>query len=208
MMLSLLRLTLLATLLVALLVGALHLQPQSNHASAYFGDCAMPCWHGVQPGTTSHEAALAQLNQAIGSDPVVTSCVSPPANPCDLYRWTSPDRQRAYAGLFIERGQIAGVVAFSPGFTLGEALLMLDHLDGADPGTVADNEFYAQLFFDDARIAVRASSACPGTFFDLMNAPVSSVEVQSPDLDVQYDPLTTLAVVRQTFYRICGAALQ
>jgi len=41
-----------------------------------------------------------------------------------------------------------------------------------------------------------------------MNAPVSSVEVQSPDLDVQYDPLTTLADVRRTFYRICGAALQ
>ncbi len=199
---------LLVTALFAGLIGGLHLQTQTDHASAAFGACTMPCWQGVQPGTTRREVALDRLTQATGLAPVISSCVSPVAAPCDLYRWMSPDHLVSYAGLFIERGEITGVVAFSTGFTLGEALLTLDPLSGADLGTVANKEFYAQLFFDHARIVVRAPVACPGTFHELMETPVSSVEVQSPDLNTQYIPAMSLADMRSLFYRICAAALQ
>jgi hypothetical protein len=205
------RLILLPSLLLialfALLIGGLHAQPQISHASDYFGECAMPCWQGVQPGTTTRETALARLSQATGLYPVISSCVSPVAAPCDLYRWMSANRLTSYAGLFVERGDITGVVAFAPGFTLGDALLLLDPLSGADLGTVANNQFYAQLFFEQSRIVVRAPVACPGTFHQLMDTPAASVEVQSPDLNTQYIPAMTLAVMRRVFYRLCGSAL-
>ena len=199
---------LLLSALFALLIGGLHSQRQTQRPADYFGDCALPCWQGVQPGTTSREVALARLSAATGLYPVVTSCVSPVAAPCDLYRWMSPDQLTSYAGLFVERGDITGVVAFAPGFSLGDALLMLAPLSGADLGTVANHEFYAQFFFAQSRIVVRAPVTCPGTFRQLLETPTVSVEVQSPDLNTQYIPAMTLAAVRDVFYRLCGSALQ
>ena len=52
----------LITLFTAALAG-LHLQPQPpSDARAYFGDCAMPCWQGVQPGLMPRSDALRELN--------------------------------------------------------------------------------------------------------------------------------------------------
>ncbi|MBI1257981.1 MAG: hypothetical protein GC204_10955, partial [Chloroflexi bacterium] len=195
----------LLSILFALLIGGLHSQPQTQHAGDYFGDCALPCWQGVQPGTTRREDALARLSAVTGLYPVVTSCVSPVAAPCDLYRWMSPDQQTSYAGLFVERGDITGVVVFAPGFSLGEALLMLAPLSGADFGAVANHEFYTQFFFAQSRIVVRAQVTCPGTFRQLLETPAVSVEVQSPDLNTQYLPSMTLAAVHDVFYGLCGS---
>src|SRR4051794_27912321 len=123
-----LRLLLITSLVFTLLfsgaLASLRLQPQpTREAQGSLGGCSMPCWQGVQPGGTSREAAIARLNTLIGFPPAMTGCANPSLLSCDLYAWTMLDRP--FAGLFIERGEVTSVVGFAPGFTLGEALLML-----------------------------------------------------------------------------------
>jgi hypothetical protein len=68
---------LLGTVALALLVGAAILyglgQPPSNWAALLrLDDCQLPCWVGIQPGTTTLEQARERVRLAFGDSPAYT----------------------------------------------------------------------------------------------------------------------------------------
>ncbi len=196
------------TALFGLVIGGLRLQPRENPAEADMVGCTMPCWKGIAPGSTSSDDALAVLNSSIGSAPFGDACFFPLSDACVRYTWTSPDGTIPYAEMAIEQRQIEALIIYAPRFTLGDALLTLHSqrvgMDGAFPGFASNQQFYAQVFFANSRLILRASAPCPGTYLDLMETPIRAVEVDSPRLDVPMSAMTSFAAMRQAFAQACS----
>ncbi len=71
----LLRLLAVLTGIFIACIGTIVAQPAHNRTAEFFdaADCTMPCWHGIQPGTTGVEVALAILEADPWIEPVRTT---------------------------------------------------------------------------------------------------------------------------------------
>lgn len=197
------------TIVFAVILGGLRLQPRANPAEAVLVGCAMPCWKGIAPGNTSSQDALAVLNTAIGHQPYVDMCSFPLSEAaCIQYVWTSPDGTTPYAEMAIERQEIHALIIYTPSFTLGDALLTLRGLhvemDGVYPGFRTNQQFYLQFLFAHSDLILRASVPCPGSYLDLLQTPVRTIEVDAPRLDVPASTMKSFAAVRAAFAQVCS----
>ena len=167
----------------------------------------MPCWQGVQPGVTSVDAALARINTAVGFAAYKEACFNPPSDACVRYRWSTPDDGKLSTEMEVGYGEIGAVMAWNPGFTLGDALLTLNDLHltlyGAYQGEIQSGKFVSQLLFADSHLSVRAVTPCPGTYLDLIETPVNIVMVDSAKMGTQ-SSLPSFAAVLRMFYESCA----
>ena len=166
------------------------------------------CWDGVQPGVTSEADALARIDTHNSGLRMEAPCYAPHPDTCQNFTWSPPGNPIVYTELQVVSGQISEIVAYNPGLTLGETLLLLEDLhtfpDGADPGFVEDKQFYIQLIFDKSRLIVEALASCQGTYYDLLQTPVRTLELDSANNSTHYVPISTFAAMRRLFYQACG----
>ncbi len=199
--------TLLITALFAAALSLVRMQPYRDHVSPNFGDCAMPCWKGVQPGATPLQDMLTRLTDANGTEPARIPSSGTPTSPCIRFTWRSGAAGLIDTDLEFQRGVYEAITAYTPGFTLGEVLLSLDALEiryyGAYPGYEANHEFNFQLLYDNSRLVLFTAAPCPGSFFALMQTPVKTLGVNAPSLNMRYAPDLSFAAVRRMFYQIC-----
>ncbi|HVU09695.1 MAG TPA: hypothetical protein VHD90_00400 [Phototrophicaceae bacterium] len=199
----------LLTTVFALIVGGLRAQPRSDPLEADLSHCAMPCWKGITPGSTSGEDALAVLDALTGLEPYQASCYQPPSDMCRHYSWLAANSKTPAAEMAIQRQAIQTVLFYAPGITLGDALLALDRLgvpfDGVDENDTNAGRIYVRLLFAHTRLLIDVQAPCPGDDLDLMEAPITSIEVVSVDFQASLPPpIPSLAAERQTFARICA----
>jgi hypothetical protein len=191
----------------AVAVGMQAGQSSSFSAFADFGGCAMPCWQGIQPGITGQLDALTRIDEVMGFPALQVRCTLRALTYCVRYTWMPQDVTARAAEMQIIPGQTEAVVVYNPGFTVGEALLVLHdlHVDfyGASQGYLANERFYVQLLFADSRLVLRAVAACSGSYYDLIEAPVRSVEVRSTPIDTM-PVLSSFVDLRQSFAQLCG----
>jgi hypothetical protein len=169
----------------------------------------MPCWKGVQPGSTAIEDAVIRLNTANGTLPTRHPCNGTPTSTCYHYTWRSLDDGFLSTDLEWQRGVYEAITAHAPGFTLGEALLAFEALGvrfyGAYPGYEADHEFNIQLLYENSRLVLYVAAQCPGSLYALMHAPVRSLGVNAPNLNMRYAPDLSFAAVRRMYLQVCEA---
>jgi hypothetical protein len=186
-------------------IAAFRVQTPNTFPEAEIGRCATPCWQGIQPGITTKQVAVNQLTSANGFDPVSPECYSPSMLACELYQWPSPENVRIWTGIQTQRGIVVNVDAKAPGFTLGEALLSLKNLHhGLYSFQLGHNLdwMYLWLSFSDASISVSAQSTCPTSFFAMMQTPIDTVAIQSPNRNRLHEPMT-FGGLRRLFADLC-----
>jgi hypothetical protein len=195
------------TAIFAAVLGAVTMQPYHDSVAPTFGDCAMPCWKGVQPGATSLEDALVRLNAANGSQPQRHPCSGTPTSICYHYTWRSGEEGLLSTDLEFERGVYEAITAHAPGFTLGEALLAFETLGvrfyGAYPGYAADHAFNFQLLYENSRLVLSTAAPCPGSLYAFMHSPIKSLGVNAPNLNMRYTPDLSFAAVRRMYMQLC-----
>ena len=169
----------LLTLLFALVIGVLHVQPHDNPAISAFGDCRLPCWHGLKVGVTSADEAVARIHALGGLEVSQAPCYI--SDFCVMYSWRFADTQALYAFVLVNYGQIASIDALTPGFTVGQALLALDDLpvNGGDLDIGVATQFHVNLHLSVSSLILSTVTACPGSYHELLEAPVSTQEILS-----------------------------
>ena len=194
------------TALFALALAALHFQPNNNPASAYFRDCSMPCWEGVQPGVTSVADALTRINAAVGLDAHKEDCFDPPSEACIRYRWASANGGRLSTEMEVGYDEIGAVIAWQPDFRLGDVLLALADQQlrpyGVSQNAVQRNQFITRLYFADSQISLNAQTSCPATSLQWMETPISLVMVDSAPI-ASVGSVDDFALLLKTFYQTC-----
>lgn len=196
---------LLFTMLFAVAIAAFRAQPPNTFPEAEIGRCATPCWQGIQPGITTKQVAVTRLTASNGFDPVSPECYSPSMTPCELYQWHSPENVQMWTGIQTERGVVVTIDTKTPGFTLGEALLSLNNLHHSLYSFQLGHNLdwlYLWLSFSDSSISVSAQSTCPNSFFAMMQTPIDTIAIQSPDQNRLHEPMT-FGVLRGMFYGLC-----
>ncbi len=199
------RIALLCAPLFMLVLAAFHVQTPNPLPESAFGHCSTPCWDGIQPGITTRVEAVNTLTAEQGFDPATPVCYSPSLLPCEIYQWRLTVNTRLWTRVQAQQGIVTNFDTRFPGFTLGEALLALDKLDySLYSFQVGYNHewLYVWLSFADARISVSAQSTCPNSFFALMQTPIDTVAIQSPDLNRQHEPMT-LGLLHQMYAALC-----
>jgi hypothetical protein len=203
----LLRVALLITLLFAGVIGALRAQPYHDPLRDDLNGCKISCWQGVEPGTSLATNAQERLNVDYGSEPSISSCFDPPSNFCNRLTWRSKDTLQT-TEVMINHDRIQSILVFPPGFTLGEALLTLDSFNGgfygASQASVENQHFYFQLVFDETRIGLSVTVACPTSYFVMMQTPISNMSVGTPTINTQQYFLNSFSTVRRVGYQQCG----
>ena len=202
---------LLLTALFGLALGALHLQPVSDPSAAFFDQCAVPCWKGVEPGQTQLGDAVDHFNAVSGVKPSRSHCFL--SSTCISYAWMIGGTQTPAVILTFNQGQVATVDSYSPGLTLGEVLMALHarHIepDGGDLGFVeGQHQLNVFLHFAHNQLLTGTVTDCPSTYLDLMNAPVRFVEFDAPLGNVQFPPSLTFGALQQRFNQLCGSGGQ
>src|SRR4051794_4224579 len=170
----------------ALVIGALRVQPPDNPALSAFGDCALPCWQGLRIGTTSADEAIARINAVGQMDVSQTQCYI--SDFCVQYTWFSAETRVLYAFIAVNYGQIASINSANPGFTVGQALLALKALpvNGGDLNAGVASQFHINLYFGGGALVLTTMTPCPGTYRDLLEAPVRVLELNAPDASGQF----------------------
>jgi hypothetical protein len=205
-LLALTRLTLLITLVFALMIAGLRAQPYDDPIQGYFSGCAISCWQGVEPGRSIGTASLHRLNAEYDSQPTISGCINLPSNFCTRFSWRSADSERS-TEVLINHDRIQSITVYPPQFTLGEALLALGSFHagfyGASQASVQKQRFYVQLLFDETRIGLSMTVTCPAPYFVLMQTAVSSMNVGTPTSNTQQYFLNNFAAVRRRWYQLC-----
>jgi hypothetical protein len=191
----------------ALVIGALHMQPQENPAFGAFGDCSLPCWQGIRLGTTSADEAVTRIHTigAGGMDVSQIQCYI--SDFCVMYNWRSTETQALYASLEINYGRLVMLQALTPGFSVGQALLAQDtlSLEGGDLNLGVENQLYINLHLAGGSLILRTVTTCPGSYQDLLDAPVNMLELEAPDANRELPhPLLTFSQFQWAFNRVCG----
>ncbi len=203
--------TFVLTAIFALALSALRLMPQPSIIQMNLSACAIPCWQGVQPGVTGAQAAVDHLS-ALNRFAAFEAPCEAARSSCQRYTWVPPGDQILYTQIEIDSGQVGSVLAYNPGFSLGEAIVALQalnvDLDGADPNFIENNQFYTQIMFADSHVVMETFAPCGATYLDLLRAPIRTLEIDAPQLNNHYVPITSFGEMRRLFYTDCSPALQ
>jgi hypothetical protein len=191
------------TVLFAALIGGLHLQtPPPGDSAAYFGDCTMPCWQGVQPGVTLHRAALSALNTR--GWVLRGQCNAAVYDDCDLFMRDDAD---LVAYLYIGAGQVKQIALFRTGLALGDVWLALGSPEYAaiSPSSYRAISLNTALWFSPSEVSTRMNFPCPVGFAEMLRIPVSTILVWAHGTSMQGTVFGSVGELRLAMHRVCAA---
>jgi hypothetical protein len=193
---------LLTTLFTAALAG-LHAQPPPpDDSAAYFGDCTMPCWQGVQPGVTLHRDALSALNTR--GWVLHGQCNAAVYDDCDLFKRDDAD---LVAYLYIGAGQVKQIALFRTGLVLGDVWLALGSPEYAaiSPTSYRAISLNTALWFSPSEVSTRMNFPCPVGFAEMLRIPVSTILVWANGTSMQGTVFGSVSELRLAMHRVCAA---
>ena len=201
MMLRLLASAALLTTLFTLVVVGIRLQPTDHLAASFFGDCAAPCWDGIEAGSTARSDALAHL-KTLGWN-LQGDCNAAVYDSCDDF---TRDDSAQEAFVYVQADQVIEIAIFNAGFTVGD--VWLDYGAPEAPGIAPNSSALAflntSLWFDRAKISTHFNLPCPSPFADVLRAPIDSLLVWTPGTAMEGTVTGTLADLRRQFHQACG----
>ncbi len=201
MMLRLLASAALLTVLFTLIIAGLRLQPPDHQVTSFFGDCAMPCWKGVEAGGTARSDALAHL-KTLGWN-LQGDCNAAVYDSCDDFTRDDSDQE---AFVYVQANQVIEIAIFNAGFAVGDVWLAYGAPEAAgiapDPDPLA--VLNTSLWFDRAKISTHINLFCPSPFADVLRAPIDSLLVWTPGTAMEGTVTGTLADLRRQLHQACG----
>jgi hypothetical protein len=193
----------LLTLCFAIMLSVLHLQAQPPRDSqAYFGDCAMPCWEGIQPGVTTRVDALRTLN-ARGWE-LGGQCNAAVYDSCDLFMRDAAD---LIAYLYVGAGQIKQIALFRSGLLLGDVWLALGSPEYAaiSPHTYRAASLNTALWFSPSEVSTRMNFPCPAGFAEMLRIPVDTILVWANGTSMTGTVFGNVGELRSAMHKVCAA---
>ncbi len=201
MMLRLLASAALLITLFTLIVVGIHLQSPDHRATSFFGDCAAPCWDGIEAGDTARSDALAHL-KTLGWL-LQGDCNAAVYDSCDDFTRDDSDQE---AFVYVEADQVVEIAIFNAGFAVGDVWLAYGAPEAAGiaPHPIPGDFLNTSLWFDRAKISTHINLSCPSPFADVLHAPIDSLLVWTPGTAMEGTVTGTLADLRRQFHQACG----
>jgi hypothetical protein len=204
---ALVKLALGLSLLFALTLGALRLGASPTHPELLASDCRLPCWEGLQPGSTARAEAVTQLNA--GGWLEVSDCrtSADASDSCGGLFWHNGAAPNPKAYIYVDQDQVYQITLDQPGLLLGDVWLAFGDPEHSvydipyDPATHRVSVFYASFWF--GAVNTRVSLPCPTSFASVFNRPISTL-ILGQRLTSPNDPAGEISELRRAFHEVCS----
>lgn len=188
--------------LFALLLGGLHLLTPSRVVRAALGECAFPCWQGVEPGVTARREAQTLL-EAVGWV-LEDECNAAVYERCYAFRNSEPD---AVAFVYVAQERVTQIALLRFGLTLGDVWLTFGTPDYAaiPPVGMRAASFNTALWFGDHGISTRIGFPCPTNFPEMLRRPVNTILVWAQGTAMREVAVGSMVELRRALREGCRA---
>ncbi len=174
-------------LLFGLLIGLVQAAAADNRLAAGFGqDCAMPCFLGIHPGSTSLEAARAALDHHPWVRQIDSRMEMDYFGYEHLYfRWRPPGAAEDWDGEMITSYGTVYIVRLQAELTLVEVWSAFAYPPmvalSAAPSRTGQIRIY-NTFLDDSSLGATLLLDCPLTYRGVLEGTVATLELRRRDL--------------------------
>ncbi len=190
------------TLFTTMLAGLRLQPPPPGDSQRYFGDCAMPCWQGVQPGVSAHRDAQNALTQRGWTQR--GQCNAAVYEVCDLFMRDDSD---LVGYIYISAGQVKQIALFRSGLTLGDVWLALGSPEYAaiSPSSYRAVTLNTALWFSPSEVSTRMNFPCPVGFAEMLRIPINTILVWASGTAMQGTVFGSVGDLRLAMHRVCAA---
>jgi hypothetical protein len=201
----LIAVSLLISALLALLIGTIRSQPPPPLPDPLLGDCATPCWIGIEPGITTNSQAVTRL-RTIGGFQLPPECLGAQFETCTTFHGYSSSAPTAI-DLSVQQGRVTQIRQYHPGFGIQVILAALGQPDSLlyqmhyDIGLTT---FTLWFGYNQPKLGVYVTVRCPASYDLLMHIGVDWAALYAPDYQMPsltFDP----GEIRRALRRECSA---
>ncbi len=192
--------------LFALLLGGLHLQAPGGAVRLAFGGCAMPCWFGIEPGTTEQQAALAQLRAAGWQ--LDGECNPAIYQTCSRFiRQAALESDPAVAFVYVAAERVQQVALLNFPLPLGELWASFGAPDYVAVPPYHDSVplFDMAVWFGSSGLSGRMGFPCPADFGAMLAHPLDTMLVWQPGTAMSGTAAITVTELRRMLRAWCSA---